>query len=284
MKCGSLGWKWTLETIQSISWNLGDDSSVSVWDDDCVRGFKLKLFPTHLPFHLPQFRLFFKKYSLNFLLFPGLSRAQRFRSKRSIACLPFPSTLHCFPKSPFFWFIKISKCHSFLFLPEDQNHFEQGSAVTICSSGRPQSSSGSPKRDLPGGHAFLSPPIPEPSSISKEREMDAPYKDDKEDQQAPNSPAVGWTGMIEQQYRRIKENAEAYPYVWVPTLLCTGGLASGLPTDLGSSAGQRTEFELFKIGSVILSNRRSQQALWQLKRLHHPRLLIKAANSMHRLL
>lgn len=42
--------------------------------------------------------------------------------------------------------------------------------------------------------------------------MDAPHKDDKEDQQAPNSPAVGWTGMIEQQYRRIKENAEASFY------------------------------------------------------------------------
>ncbi|KAF7130036.1 hypothetical protein RHSIM_Rhsim10G0172600 [Rhododendron simsii] len=53
--------------------------------------------------------------------------------------------------------------------------------------------------------------------------MDAPQKDDKEDQQAPKSPAVGWTGMIEQQYRRIKENAEAYPYVWGSYIVVYGG-------------------------------------------------------------
>ncbi|KAG5536692.1 hypothetical protein RHGRI_024198 [Rhododendron griersonianum] len=55
--------------------------------------------------------------------------------------------------------------------------------------------------------------------------MDAPHKDDKEDQQAPNSPAVGWTGMIEQQYRRIKENAEAYPYVWGSYIVVYGGFS-----------------------------------------------------------
>lgn len=54
--------------------------------------------------------------------------------------------------------------------------------------------------------------------------MEAPHKDDKEDQKAPNSPAVvGWTGMIEQQYRKIKENAETYPYVWGSYIIVYGG-------------------------------------------------------------
>ncbi|KAH7862913.1 hypothetical protein Vadar_011038 [Vaccinium darrowii] len=53
--------------------------------------------------------------------------------------------------------------------------------------------------------------------------MEAPNKDNKEDQQPPNSPAVGWTGTIEQQYRKIKENAEAYPYVWGSYIVVYGG-------------------------------------------------------------
>lgn len=91
--------------------------------------------------------------------------------------------------------------------------------------------------------------------------MEAPNKDSKEDQQPPNSPAVGWTGTIEQQYRKIKENAEAYPYVWGSYIVVYGGFASGFPTDGGSSAGQRTEFEFFKKGSAKLSNLSSQRVL-----------------------
>lgn len=53
--------------------------------------------------------------------------------------------------------------------------------------------------------------------------MEAPNKDNKEDQKPPNSPAVGWTGTIEQQYRKIKENAEAYPYVWGSYIVVYGG-------------------------------------------------------------
>ena len=51
--------------------------------------------------------------------------------------------------------------------------------------------------------------------------MATPQKDD--DQQPPNPSAVGWTGRIEQHYRRIKENAETYPYVWSSYIVVYGG-------------------------------------------------------------
>uniref|UniRef100_A0A5B7C1I6 Transmembrane protein n=1 Tax=Davidia involucrata TaxID=16924 RepID=A0A5B7C1I6_DAVIN len=35
--------------------------------------------------------------------------------------------------------------------------------------------------------------------------------------------AVGWRGMIEEQYRKIKENAETYPYVWGSYIVVYGG-------------------------------------------------------------
>ncbi|KAL2234135.1 UNVERIFIED_CONTAM: hypothetical protein Sindi_1145700 [Sesamum indicum] len=35
--------------------------------------------------------------------------------------------------------------------------------------------------------------------------------------------AAGWTGKIEEQYRKIKEHAETYPYVWGSYILVYGG-------------------------------------------------------------
>ncbi|KAI3435462.1 uncharacterized protein J3R85_006071 [Psidium guajava] len=46
-----------------------------------------------------------------------------------------------------------------------------------------------------------------------------------EDKQPPSLPAVGWKEMVEEQYRKIKENAETYPYVWASYILVYGGFA-----------------------------------------------------------
>ncbi|KAA8527289.1 hypothetical protein F0562_034614 [Nyssa sinensis] len=46
----------------------------------------------------------------------------------------------------------------------------------------------------------------------------------EDDQHAASPSAVGWSGMIEEQYRKIKENAETYPYVWGSYILVYGGL------------------------------------------------------------
>lgn len=47
-------------------------------------------------------------------------------------------------------------------------------------------------------------------------------KDDT--QQATDSSAVGFRGLIEGQYRKIKENAETYPYVWGSYIVVYGTL------------------------------------------------------------
>ncbi|XP_027088089.1 uncharacterized protein [Coffea arabica] len=44
-----------------------------------------------------------------------------------------------------------------------------------------------------------------------------------DNQQATNQADVGWMGAIQQQYRRIKENAETYPYVWGSYIVVYGG-------------------------------------------------------------
>ncbi|KAI3445100.1 hypothetical protein Pfo_001765 [Paulownia fortunei] len=44
------------------------------------------------------------------------------------------------------------------------------------------------------------------------------------DGQQEGSPvAAGWGGKIEEQYRKIKEHAETYPYVWGSYILVYGG-------------------------------------------------------------
>lgn len=46
-----------------------------------------------------------------------------------------------------------------------------------------------------------------------------------EDQQTVSPREVGWRGMLEEQYRKIKENAETYPYVWASYIVVYGGFA-----------------------------------------------------------
>ncbi|KAK4764194.1 hypothetical protein SAY87_013632 [Trapa incisa] len=43
------------------------------------------------------------------------------------------------------------------------------------------------------------------------------------DQQAPNPSASGLKAAVEEQYKRIKENAETYPYVWASYIVVYGG-------------------------------------------------------------
>lgn len=43
------------------------------------------------------------------------------------------------------------------------------------------------------------------------------------DQQAASPSASGWKEAVEEQYRKIKENAETYPYVWASYILVYGG-------------------------------------------------------------
>ncbi|KAI3790457.1 hypothetical protein L2E82_03504 [Cichorium intybus] len=44
-----------------------------------------------------------------------------------------------------------------------------------------------------------------------------------EDQVANTSNSGGFRGMVFEQYRKAKENAEAYPYVWGSYLIVYGG-------------------------------------------------------------
>ncbi|KAL0429202.1 UNVERIFIED_CONTAM: hypothetical protein Sradi_0546200 [Sesamum radiatum] len=41
--------------------------------------------------------------------------------------------------------------------------------------------------------------------------------------QEGSTVATGWTGKIEERYRKIKEHAETYPYVWGSYILVYGG-------------------------------------------------------------
>ena len=47
----------------------------------------------------------------------------------------------------------------------------------------------------------------------------------EEDQQATSTNDVGWSGMVVEQYQKIKENAETYPYVWASYIVVYGGFA-----------------------------------------------------------
>ncbi|KAK9291732.1 hypothetical protein L1049_019681 [Liquidambar formosana] len=53
----------------------------------------------------------------------------------------------------------------------------------------------------------------------------ATQQEGEEGQQITSPPAIGWRGMIEEQYRKIKENAETYPYVWGSYIVVYGGFA-----------------------------------------------------------
>ncbi|XP_072966113.1 uncharacterized protein [Typha angustifolia] len=45
-----------------------------------------------------------------------------------------------------------------------------------------------------------------------------------EGSKAAGDRTVGWREMVEDQWRRTKEHAEAYPYVWGSYILVYGGL------------------------------------------------------------
>ena len=47
---------------------------------------------------------------------------------------------------------------------------------------------------------------------------------EEEDQPGSSTTAVGLRGMVE-QYHKIKENAETYPYVWASYIVVYGGFA-----------------------------------------------------------
>ncbi|GMP26644.1 hypothetical protein CsSME_00003002 [Camellia sinensis var. sinensis] len=51
--------------------------------------------------------------------------------------------------------------------------------------------------------------------------MTTPQKEDEH--QAANRSIVNWRGKIEEQYRKVKENAETYPYVWGSYIVVYGG-------------------------------------------------------------
>ncbi|TXG69466.1 hypothetical protein EZV62_004401 [Acer yangbiense] len=47
----------------------------------------------------------------------------------------------------------------------------------------------------------------------------------EDDQLTTSSQAAGFLGMIQEQYRKTKENAETYPYVWASYIVVYGGFA-----------------------------------------------------------
>ncbi|XP_062112422.1 uncharacterized protein LOC133823591 [Humulus lupulus] len=47
----------------------------------------------------------------------------------------------------------------------------------------------------------------------------------EEDKQATSTNDVSWSGMLVNQYRKIKENAETYPYVWGSYIVVYGGFS-----------------------------------------------------------
>ncbi|KAK4567069.1 hypothetical protein RGQ29_003060 [Quercus rubra] len=47
----------------------------------------------------------------------------------------------------------------------------------------------------------------------------------EDDRQVTSTTAVGLRGMVEEQYHKIKENAETYPYVWGSYIVVYGGFA-----------------------------------------------------------
>lgn len=54
--------------------------------------------------------------------------------------------------------------------------------------------------------------------------METPQKGNENQQDATSpSNAGGFRGLIFEQYRKARENAEAYPYVWASYLIVYGG-------------------------------------------------------------
>uniref|UniRef100_A0A2N9ER99 Uncharacterized protein n=1 Tax=Fagus sylvatica TaxID=28930 RepID=A0A2N9ER99_FAGSY len=47
----------------------------------------------------------------------------------------------------------------------------------------------------------------------------------EEDEQATGAPALGLRAKVEEQYRKIKEDAETYPYVWASYIVVYGGFS-----------------------------------------------------------
>ncbi|PKI36184.1 hypothetical protein CRG98_043422 [Punica granatum] len=58
---------------------------------------------------------------------------------------------------------------------------------------------------------------------TKFREESAMAGEQQGDQQAVGPPVAGWRSTVEEQYRKIKENAETYPYVWASYIVVYGG-------------------------------------------------------------
>ncbi|KAK3225343.1 hypothetical protein Dsin_005205 [Dipteronia sinensis] len=57
--------------------------------------------------------------------------------------------------------------------------------------------------------------------------------------------------MVEEQYRKIKDNAETYPYVWGSYIVVYGGLPSGLPTDGENFTKPRTEIWSCGVAALV---------------------------------
>ncbi|KAK4840090.1 hypothetical protein QYF36_027333 [Acer negundo] len=47
----------------------------------------------------------------------------------------------------------------------------------------------------------------------------------EDDQLTTSSQTAGFLGMVQEQYRKTKENAETYPYVWASYIVVYGGFA-----------------------------------------------------------
>ena len=47
----------------------------------------------------------------------------------------------------------------------------------------------------------------------------------EKDEQTTGSPTIGWRANAEEQYKKIKENALTYPYVWPSYVVVYGGFA-----------------------------------------------------------
>uniref|UniRef100_A0A6N2LAA7 Transmembrane protein n=1 Tax=Salix viminalis TaxID=40686 RepID=A0A6N2LAA7_SALVM len=54
--------------------------------------------------------------------------------------------------------------------------------------------------------------------------MASQQKREEEDQPTTSPPAAGFGGMVVERYRKIREHAETYPYVWASYIVVYGGL------------------------------------------------------------
>ncbi|XP_010269689.1 PREDICTED: uncharacterized protein LOC104606278 [Nelumbo nucifera] len=55
--------------------------------------------------------------------------------------------------------------------------------------------------------------------------MATEQKGEAKEQQTTKLPPTDWKGKVEEQYRKIREHAETYPYVWASYIVVYGGLA-----------------------------------------------------------